>query len=188
MKVDEEITDTLCLPELNARQLYLFTGLNAHEISVRFGYSLEVARRLSASLVLGKLATDSRVELLPSVKNGDDVADYVRTIIGTHNTEVFYALYLNANGRILHQQEISHGSLSASLVHPREVLVPGVTHRAAAFIVAHNHPSGVAEPSQADVAITRRLKEALDTIDVRVLDHLIIGHSQVVSLAERGQI
>ena len=70
----------------------------------------------------------------------------------------------------------------------REVVKRALYHNAAAVILAHNHPSGVAEPSQADVAITRRLKEALDTIDVRVLDHLIIGHSQVVSLAERGQI
>jgi len=186
MKVDEEITDTLCLPELNARQLYLFTGLNAHEISVRFGYSLEVSRRLSASLVLGKMAADSRVELLPSVKNGDDVADYVRTIIGAHNTEVFYALYLNANGRVLHQQEISHGSLSASLVHPREVLVPGVTHRAAAFIVAHNHPSGDVEPSANDKALTRRLKRAGKLLGIEILDHIVVSKHGHFSFCAQG--
>jgi DNA repair protein RadC len=71
---------------------------------------------------------------------------------------------------------------------PRAIISARASETAPAVILAHNHPSGVAEPSQADVAITRRLKEALGTIDVRVLDHLIIGHSQVVSLAERGQI
>ena len=77
------------------------------------------------------------------------------------------------------------GTIDAAAVYPREVVKRALYHNAAAVILADNHPSGVAEPSQADVAITRRLKEALGTIDVRVLDHLIIGHSQLVSLAER---
>jgi DNA repair protein RadC len=114
------------------------------------------------------------------------VADYVRAIIGTHNTEVFYALYLNANGRVLHQQEISHGSLSASLVHPREVLVPGVTHRAAAFIVAHNHPSGDVEPSANDKALTRRLKRAGKLLGIEMLDHIVVSKHGHFSFCAQG--
>jgi DNA repair protein RadC len=186
MKVDEEITATLRLPTLDARQLYLFTGLNAHEISLRFGYSIDVARRLVASLTLGKMAADSRVELLSCIKNGDDVADYVRTIIGTNNTEVFYALYLNANGRVLHQQEISHGSLTASLVHPREVLLPGVTYRAATFIVAHNHPSGDTKPSAHDKALTRRLKRAGKLVGIEMLDHVVVSKHGHYSFCAHG--
>ena len=186
MKVNEEITDALCLPELNAKQLYLCTGLSAHEISLRFGYGIEIARRLSASLQLGKMAADSQVELLTHISNGNDVSDYMRKLIGSANTEVFYAIYLNANGRVIHQQEISHGSLTASLVHPREVLLPGVTHRAASFIVAHNHPSGDLEPSANDKALTRRLARAGKLVGIEMLDHIVVCKHGHYSLCAHG--
>jgi len=186
MEVDEQITDTLCLPKLNSRQLYLCTGLDAHEISLRMGLGIDVSRRLAASLQLGKLAADSKVELLPCIKNGEDVADYVRSLIGTHNTESFYALYLNASGRVLHQQEVSRGSLTASLVHPREVLLPGVSHRAATFIVAHNHPSGDVVPSANDKALTRRLKRAGKLLGIELLDHVIVSKHGHYSFCAQG--
>jgi len=85
-------------------------------------------------------------------------------------------------------EEMFHGTIDGAAVYPREVVKRCLYHNAAAVIFAHNHPSGVAEPSQADIAITRKLKSALQTIEVRVLDHLVIGDSEVISLAERNLI
>ncbi|MDP6962578.1 MAG: JAB domain-containing protein, partial [Planctomycetota bacterium] len=106
--------------------------------------------------------------------------------IGACQTEKFYALYLNAKGRVIHHQEISQGSLTASIVHPREVLLPGVTHRAAAFIVAHNHPSGDLQPSTSDCALTRRLKRAGKLIGIELLDHVVISKHGKYSFSENG--
>jgi DNA repair protein RadC len=100
--------------------------------------------------------------------------------------EVFSALYLDSRYRVLHYKELFRGTIDAAVVHPREVVKDVLTHNAAAIIVAHNHPSGVAEPSQSDELITIRLKEALALINVRLVDHLIIGDGHVESFAERG--
>ncbi len=93
-------------------------------------------------------------------------------------------LYAEVQGRDVLSS--SQGTIDGAAVYPREVVERCISYNAAAVILAHNHPSGIAEPSQADIAITRKLRVALETIDVRVLDHLIVGSSQVVSLAERG--
>jgi len=87
---------------------------------------------------------------------------------------------------VIKLEELFRGTIDGAAVYPREVVKRCLHHNAAAVILAHNHPSGVAEPSQADIAITNRLRLALQTIDVRVLDHLVIGNSMVVSFAERG--
>ncbi len=100
--------------------------------------------------------------------------------------EVFGCLYLNTRHHLIAFEELFRGTLDGAAVHPREVLRQALSHNAAAIIVVHNHPSGVAEPSRADEAITRRLSEALALIEVRLLDHLIIAGPHTVSLAERG--
>ncbi|WP_295389137.1 DNA repair protein RadC [uncultured Thiodictyon sp.] len=100
--------------------------------------------------------------------------------------EVFACLYLDNRHRVIRYEELFHGTIDGSSVHPREVVRRVLETNAAAVIFAHNHPSGVAEPSQADLRITQRLKEALALIEVRVLDHLIIGEGPGTSLAERG--
>lgn len=100
--------------------------------------------------------------------------------------EVFGCLYLNTRHQLIAFEELFRGTLDGAAVHPREVLRQALGHNAAAIIVVHNHPSGVAEPSRADEAITRRLNEALALIEVRLLDHLIIAGPHTVSLAERG--
>ena len=83
-------------------------------------------------------------------------------------------------------EELFRGTIDGAAVYPREVVKRALYHNAAAVIFAHNHPSGIAEPSQADIAITRKLKTAMQTIEIRVLDHLVIGAGEVVSFAERG--
>lgn len=100
--------------------------------------------------------------------------------------EVFAVLFLDNRHRVIRYEEMFRGTIDGSSVHPREVVKYALRCNAAALIFAHNHPSGIAEPSQADLRITQRLKEALDLIDIRVLDHIIVGGSTQTSLAERG--
>jgi DNA repair protein RadC len=100
--------------------------------------------------------------------------------------EVFCCLFLDNRHRVIAFDELFRGTLDGSAVHPREVVKATLRHNAAAVILAHNHPSGVAEPSDADRLITRRLREALGLVDVRVLDHFVIGDGYAVSFAERG--
>lgn len=100
--------------------------------------------------------------------------------------ELFCCLYLDNRNRLIQFEELFRGTIDGASVHPREVVRQAIRHNAAALILAHNHPSGVAEPSQADELITRRLREALALIDIRLLDHLVVGDTACVSFAERG--
>ena len=102
--------------------------------------------------------------------------------------EVFAVIFLDAQNRVLAYEELFRGTLTQTSVYPREVVKHALKHNAAALILAHNHPSGVAEPSRADELLTASLKQALALVDVRVLDHLIVAGSATVSLAERGLV
>ena len=102
--------------------------------------------------------------------------------------EVFCCLYLDNRHRLIEFEELFRGTIDGAAVYPREVLRRALDHNAAAVILAHNHPSGVAEPSRADELITLRLRDALALVDIRVLDHLIIAGPEAISLAERGLI
>jgi DNA repair protein RadC len=140
--------------------------------------ALELARRhfrqgLEAGSVLGSPA-DTRNFLIAQLRD--------------RPYEVFCCLYLDNRHRLLRFEELFRGTIDGATVHPREVLRQALAHNAAALIVAHNHPSGVAEPSQADELITRRLKDALALVDIRLLDHLVIAGADAVSMAERGWI
>ena len=97
-------------------------------------------------------------------------------------------LLLDSKHQLIDTHELFQGTLDAASVHPREVVACALRKNAAAVIVAHNHPSGLAEPSQADIDITRRLKQALNLVEIRLLDHLVIGRGEVVSLAQRGKL
>jgi DNA repair protein RadC len=105
-----------------------------------------------------------------------------------HPYEIFACLFLDNRHRIIVFEELFRGTIDGASVHPREVVRRALHHNAAAVILSHNHPSGIAEPSQADERITKRLKSALELVDIRLLDHLIIGDGQAVSLARRGLI
>ena len=114
--------------------------------------------------------------------------NYLKLMLYGLGYEVFAVLYLDNRHRVIQYRELFRGTIDGASVHPREVVKEALHWNAAAVILAHNHPSGVAEPSQSDLRITKRLKEALDLIDVSVLDHLIVGEGDGVSLAERGLI
>jgi DNA repair protein RadC len=114
------------------------------------------------------------------------VRDYLRLALGARHHEVFVVLFLDAQHRVLSSVELFRGTLTQTSVYPREVVKSALAANAAAVIFAHNHPSGVAQPSQTDEMLTRQLKEALALVDVKVLDHFIVAGNQTLSFAERG--
>jgi DNA repair protein RadC len=114
------------------------------------------------------------------------VRDFLRLSIETRRIEIFMGLFLDAQNRVIAAEELFSGTLTQTSVFPREVVRKALDYNAAAVIFAHNHPSGVAEPSHADETLTHALKEALALIDVRVLDHFVIGRGATLSFAERG--
>lgn len=116
------------------------------------------------------------------------VRDYLRLRLGGQQHEVFVCIFLDAQHRVIEAADLFHGTLTQTSVYPREVLRAALERNAAAVIFAHNHPSGVAVPSRADELLTRNLKEALTYIDVKVLDHFIVGDEEVLSFAEKGLI
>jgi len=116
------------------------------------------------------------------------VRDFLLLHLAHRQREVFACLFLDNRHRLISYEELFFGTIDGASVHPREVVRVALRHNAAAVILAHNHPSGVPEPSAADQRITDRLKEALALIDVRVLDHFIVGGTDSVSFAERGLV
>ena len=117
-----------------------------------------------------------------------DVKTFLALRLADLKAEVFAVLFLDNRHRMLAFEPMFNGTIDGATVHPREVVRRAIEHNAAAVILSHNHPSGVAEPSQADQRITQRLTEALKLIDVRVIDHIVVGSDETVSFAERGLI
>ncbi|GKW14215.1 DNA repair protein RadC [Pectobacterium carotovorum subsp. carotovorum] len=119
-------------------------------------------------------------------KTSEDTKRWLLLELSSLEREVFMVLYLDNQHRLIEKEITALGGINSTEVHPREILKASLRHNAAAVILAHNHPSGWAEPSQADRHITDTLKNSLSQLDIRVLDHLVIGGDQVVSFAERG--
>ncbi len=121
-----------------------------------------------------------------ALTNPADTAKYLRLKLSEYKNEVFAALFLDNRHRALAFEELFFGTINGASVHPRVVVQRAMEINAAAVIFAHNHPSGIAEPSHADRTITDRIKQALDLVDVRVLDHIVVGAEGTTSFAERG--
>lgn len=115
-----------------------------------------------------------------------DTQQYLQLVFESYRNEVFSAIFLDNRHRVLGFEELFFGTIDGASVHPRVVVQRALDLNAAAVIFAHNHPSGVAEPSRSDEALTRRLREALGLVDIRVLDHLVVGSEGIVSFAQRG--
>jgi DNA repair protein RadC len=136
----------------------------------------------------------SRRALLEQLKDRDvlttpdAVKAYLRLRLQRHEREVFLVIYVDAQNRVIADEELFSGTLTQTSVYPRVVVKQALDRRAAAVIFAHNHPSGLAEPSRADELLTRALRDALGLVDIQVLDHLVIGQGEAVSFAERGLI
>lgn len=114
--------------------------------------------------------------------------EYLRSKLRDRRREIFCCLFLDASHRLITDEELFHGTIDSTTVYPRVVAERALAHNASAVIVAHNHPSGNRQPSQADLAITQRLRDALELLDIRLLDHFIIGDGEPLSLAERGEL
>jgi DNA repair protein RadC len=145
---------------------------------VQFQAVLEMSRRaLKEELHRGDALNSPRM-----------VRDYLQLLLGGRHQEVFLVLFLDTQHRVIASEELFYGTLSQTSVYPREVVKRALAHNAAAVILAHNHPSGVAEPSQSDKLLTDALKQALSLVDVRVLDHFVVAVGQTLSFAEKGLI
>lgn len=149
------------------------------------GMGLSKVARLEALRELGLRLLAARQAARDVLTSSSATREYLRMRYRHCQREIFSCLFLSNQHHIVKIEELFQGTIDGAAVYPREVVKRCLAHNAAAVIFAHNHPSGVAEPSQADIAITARLRQALETIEVRVLDHLVIGADTVVSLAER---
>ena len=129
---------------------------------------------------------DTRMRNSDALSSPQAVRDYLRLTLSDKEHEVFMCIFLDAQNRVLASEELFRGTLTQTSVYPREVVKAALKHNAAAVILAHPHPSGVAEPSRADEALTQALKQALALVDVKVLDHFVIAAGSAVSFAERG--
>ncbi len=144
------------------------------------------AAQLAAVLELARRCLREELQGADALASPGAVRDYLRLSLAAREHEVFVALFLDAQHHIVATEELFRGTLTQTSVYPREVVKAALRANAAAVIFAHNHPSGVAQPSRADELLTRQLKEALALIDVRVLDHFVVAGSQALSFAERG--
>lgn len=143
---------------------------------------------LQALLEMARRHLQSQLERSNILENPETTRQYLASRLRHHPHEVFACLFLDNRHRVIAFEEMFRGTIDGASVHPREVVRRALHHNAAALILAHNHPSGVAEPSRADIQLTRRLTDALALVDIRVLDHLVIGDGEGTSLAERGLI
>jgi DNA repair protein RadC len=141
---------------------------------------------LLAVLELARRGMNATMREAPVFNSPQLVKEYLQLQIGPLPHEVFQVLFLDAQHHLIASEELFRGTLTQTSVYPREVVKRALSHNAGAVILAHNHPSGLLEPSRADELLTQTLKSSLSLVDVRVLDHFVVGRSGVVSFAERG--
>ena len=143
---------------------------------------------LLAVLELARRALAQQLQDEPMFESPAAVKAYLQLQLAQRRHEVFAALFLDAQHRLIALEELFRGTLTQTSVYPREVVLRALHHHAAAVVLAHNHPSGSVQPSRADEALTQTLKAALALVDVRVLDHLIVAPGQALSMAEEGLV
>jgi len=157
------------------------------ELASVSGIGMAKAAQLKASFELARRALAREMSTRDSFSSPGKVRDWLRLKLATRQNEVFMALWLDAQNRLINSDELFSGTLTQTSVYPREVVKAALANNAAAVILAHNHPSGIAEPSAADEMLTQNLKAALALVDVKVLDHFIVAGTGVpLSFAERG--
>lgn len=166
--------------------LRLLLGVEHAEFCSIRGLGLAKYVELQAALELGRRHLAEAMERGDPLTSPDATRSFLKARLRDLPHEVFAALFLDNRHRVIRYEELFRGTIDGASVHPREVVKEALKLNAAALIFAHNHPSGIAEPSHADERLTRRLRDALSLVDIRVLDHLVVGDGQMVSFAERG--
>jgi DNA repair protein RadC len=141
---------------------------------------------LQAALELARRHYRESLQVGPALESPETARGFLLAQLRDRPYEVFCCLHLDSRHRLIAFEELFRGTIDGASVHPREVVKAALARNASAVILAHNHPSGVAEPSQADELITARLRDALGLVDIRVLDHLVVGDGRCMSFAERG--
>ncbi len=170
--------DLACLAAANTKDLARLPGIGPAK-----------AAQLAATLELARRALAGSLKVKDAMASPQAVRDWLRLSLGSLQHEVFVALWLDAQNRLIASEELFRGTLTQTSVYPREVVKRALFHNAGAVVLAHNHPSGLAEPSRADEVLTSSLKQALALIDVKLLDHFIVtGSAEPLSFAERGLI
>jgi len=157
------------------------------ELATVSGIGTAKAAQLKASFELARRALGQEMARSDTLTTPQAVRQWLTLQLANRPHEIFMALWLDAQNHLLASEELFRGTLTQTSVYPREVVKAGLRHNAAAVILAHNHPSGIAEPSRADESLTRQLKQALALVDIRVLDHFIVaGTAPAISFAEQG--
>jgi len=142
--------------------------------------------QFAAAVELARRALQEKLKENPALTSPGAVRDYLRLRLAARKEEAFVCMWLDAQHKVIDVEEPFKGTLTQTSVYPREIVKSALRYNAAAVIFAHNHPSGVAQPSQSDELLTRNLKEALALVEVKVLDHFIVAGHQAISFAERG--
>ena len=178
-----------------ARDVLLeFGGLNAlfaatlQEFRQARGLGEARYAQLHAMLELARRALREELMARDALNSPKAVQDFLKLTLAGLPAEVFYVMFLDAQHRLIAAEEMFRGTLTQTSVYPREVVKQALRRNSAAVILAHNHPSGIAEPSRADELLTQALKSALDLVDIKVLDHLVIAGNRAWSFAERGRL
>lgn len=178
--------------ELARRLLNEFGGLRQlleaelDEFSAHLGLGPAKFAQLQAVLEMGRRHLAATIQRQSALESPQAVRDYLKAQLRHEPHEVFACLFMDTKHRVLAFEVLFRGTIDGASVYPRQVVKRALAHNAAALILTHNHPSGVAEPSQADRMLTERLKEALSLIDVRILDHFIVGDGEPLSMVEYG--
>jgi DNA repair protein RadC len=182
-------TGVMALAQNVLNQVGGFTGLlNTEPAALQRIKGLGPAKRaeLLAVMEMARRALAQPLQQAPVFETPATLKDYVALHLGGRAYEVFAVLFLDAQHRLLKLEEMFQGTVAHTSVHPREVVRRALALNASAVVVAHNHPSGVAEPSRADLHLTQSLKAALALLDMRLLDHLVVGQGQVLSMHDQG--
>lgn len=156
------------------------------EVAAVPGVGAARAARFAVALELSRRSLHEQMQARDSLASPTAVRSYLRLRMQHLGHEVFWGVFLDAQNRVIAAEEMFRGTLTQTSVYPREIVKQALTHNAAGVILAHNHPSGVAEPSIQDQALTRSLAESLALVDVKVLDHFIVAPGACLSFAERG--
>ena len=160
--------------------------LEAGDLETVKGLGPAKRAQFAAAIELARRSLQEKLKESSALTSPAAVRDYLRLALGRREEEVFVCIWLDAQHRVIEIEEAFSGTLTQTSVYPREIVKKALARNAAAVIFAHNHPSGVAQPSQADELLTRTLKEALALVEVKVLDHFVVAGNQAISFAERG--
>ncbi|MEH0760224.1 DNA repair protein RadC [Vibrio sp. 16] len=180
-----ELSDFLLKDFGSLRKLF---GASKEEFCQHKGLGTAKYVQLQAVLELTQRYLSETLQRGDALTSPEQTKLYLSGLLRDKQREEFYVLYLDNQHRVIVGESLFQGTIDAASVYPREVVKRALEHNAAALILAHNHPSGVAEPSLSDRRITRRISDALALVDVRILDHFVVGDGEIVSFAERGWI